>query len=463
MTATPPNRDGLANLLIRMIDGELTANEHAVLVQRLNESRAARDLYREIVLDHAILRWRQCPMQSEFQPEPARAPRRYRSYPIPRFVLALAAALVLIATAWFMMPVEPQTQRQTQPQTADSSQGTSSPVAMLSDVSADAVFADSSAPMNPGNDLSPGPIKLLAGKAQIMFKSTAVVDLAGPCEFEMTGPNQGRLSAGMLNAFVPEHARGFFIDLPDEVRVTDLGTNFDVNVQDSRSEIHVLDGIVFVTVGQDPQIQSQQVHTGATVYIESGVITKMARIDTTVFNAASNRVDLGDDPPGQAIDFHSSPLIYADQRIEQAFGSVRGGIEPGCVLFASAGVADNGDDILGNDNETVDFIEWTTRQPIRLGGYRVLLEPDKEYGGGPRSVGLIRFIIDGRAVDTFHIHGSSGSLVRLLPNGPVTAKHFRLEMTRMTDGPSDSGPRIIEIDSVSVQSIESDASESSKP
>ncbi|MBI1369365.1 MAG: hypothetical protein GC162_12020, partial [Planctomycetes bacterium] len=103
------------------------------------------------------------------------------------------AALLLIAAAllYVFVPSTPHSELPT-PHVA-------APVtyAMLSDVSPDAQFADTDHAL--GSDLA-GPIKLVSGKAQLMFKSAAVVDLTGPCEFEMTGVNRGRLMRGGLSA-----------------------------------------------------------------------------------------------------------------------------------------------------------------------------------------------------------------------------------------------------------------------
>jgi hypothetical protein len=118
-----------------------------------------------------------------------------------------------------------------------------------------AIFADAAAPMNLGRELSAGPIKLLAGKAQVMFNSTAVVDLIGPCEFRMIDDNLGILSGGRLKAYVPVAARGFTIELSDGTRLVDLGTQFFVDAESaSRAVVGVLEGQVRVDVGEDHQM-----------------------------------------------------------------------------------------------------------------------------------------------------------------------------------------------------------------
>jgi len=78
-----------------------------------------------------------------------------------------------------------------------------------------------------------------------MFASAATVDLTGPCEFEMTGPNRGRLTSGSLEAFVPENAQGFTVDLPGGWRVVDLGTRFSLSTrQGGETLVAVKDGSV---------------------------------------------------------------------------------------------------------------------------------------------------------------------------------------------------------------------------
>jgi hypothetical protein len=227
---TGPN--DITPLLSALLDGELDADQRRALSERF-ESDQDVEAYLDWVIVNTFCRRQSGTLVpvgvggsgfgvQDMPPSPML--RRSRSVG----VLALAAALALAATAWFVFTPNPQ------PPTPNPSPATPSPVAMLSDISPDAVFADSSAPMAPGADLPAGPIRLTAGKAQIMFASTAVVDLTGPCEFVMTGPNRGRLAAGMIKAYVPEQARGFTIDLPQGVRVVDLGTAFRVRVDDPR-------------------------------------------------------------------------------------------------------------------------------------------------------------------------------------------------------------------------------------
>jgi len=165
----------------------------------------------------------------------------------PRAVgVALAAALITLAlTVWFALPdfSNPQSEIRNPKSEIRNPQSFAS-VATLTDTNT-AQFAGAAQPMRLGGQLSAGPIRLTSGSAQIMFASTAMVDLHGPCEFEMTGPNRGRLTSGSLKADVPEAAKGFTVDLPNDVEVVDLGTSFDLYVTPDRQvALHVEQGKV---------------------------------------------------------------------------------------------------------------------------------------------------------------------------------------------------------------------------
>ncbi|MBI1368956.1 MAG: hypothetical protein GC162_09920 [Planctomycetes bacterium] len=165
-----------------------------------------------------------------------------------RFVFRISsftlAALFLIAAALYFvfLPSNPPSPNPHPPSPSPAS------FAILSDLSDDAKFADAEHAL--GSDLS-GPIKLTAGRAQLMFKSTAVVDLTGPCEFHMTGPNRGRLTSGGLSAYVPQKAHGFIVDLPHGASVTDLGTRFGAITDAGHTVVRVYQGRVLVDAGDE--------------------------------------------------------------------------------------------------------------------------------------------------------------------------------------------------------------------
>jgi len=212
--------------LLEKIHAAVAAKRFDELETLLLQSPEARRLYLRYTLETVSLRrWAQSRVQGpriRDQGSGTRDQNKTSPMASPRAVgVALAATILLAVTAWFALPdfSNPQSEIRN-PQSFAS-------VATLTNIE-NAAFADTPAPMNLGGSLPAGPIQLTSGTAQIMFASTAVVDLTGPCEFEMTGPNRGKLTAGTLEAFVPESASGFTVDLPGGARVVDLGTRFSL-------------------------------------------------------------------------------------------------------------------------------------------------------------------------------------------------------------------------------------------
>lgn len=72
--------------------------------------------------------------------------------------------------------------------------------------------------------------KLNAGLLEITYDSGAKVILQGPVDYEVSGSNRGRLTAGRVTGLATtDRARGFLIDTPT-ANVLDLGTEFGVEV-----------------------------------------------------------------------------------------------------------------------------------------------------------------------------------------------------------------------------------------
>ncbi|MBI1367503.1 MAG: hypothetical protein GC162_02495 [Planctomycetes bacterium] len=237
MTPSPlaPNDPPLEALLQGALENTLDPAAHAALSDRLLRDEPFRDAYLRMMQLHAMLQWRtaaEAPIIARARAmgftlhRDSLTPTRIGAS--PRSVWYLAAALFALAAALFFvfLPSTPNSELPTPRSNAPAS------FAILSDVSADAQFAGADAERSLGEELT-APIRLATGRAQIMFKSAAVVDLTGPCEFTMTGPNRGKLTAGRLAAYVRPEARGFTVDLPDGARIVDLGTAFDVTIHDA--------------------------------------------------------------------------------------------------------------------------------------------------------------------------------------------------------------------------------------
>lgn len=87
-------------------------------------------------------------------------------------------------------------------------------------------------------------LKLSAGMAEVSFRSGTKTVLTAPIELEVAGDNELKLLRGALTAHVPQEAIGFRVTTKGAV-VTDLGTEFGVNVDDEqRSYVEVFQGRV---------------------------------------------------------------------------------------------------------------------------------------------------------------------------------------------------------------------------
>ncbi|QNN22143.1 hypothetical protein HED60_07610 [Planctomycetales bacterium ZRK34] len=223
--------DRLEQLAERLCEQRLDAADLDALNDLLLDDEARRDYIRHVHL-HAALK-RQVRLQAEPASRMLRPSHSWRGRSIGW--LTAAALIALAVTAWFV------SSSFTTPTQPHDSQSTA--VALLSDTR-DAVFAEGQGAMQLGADLPPGLIDLRSGAAQMMFKSTAVVDLTGPCRLKLTGTNAAELIGGTLNAYVPEAARGFEIRCRG-LRLIDHGTRFVVDAAPSGPvRILVTEGLV---------------------------------------------------------------------------------------------------------------------------------------------------------------------------------------------------------------------------
>ena len=239
--------DDIMTLIDAVLVGSASDAERAQLAERITTEQEVAEQYVRAAHLHAQLRHVLLPGDVAMRPPMAVTQDDARSVHANRIgkwrlvaaVSAIAAVLALMVGSLFFQPDAPApTTEQTKPHVAQ-------PVAILTNMEK-AVFARDGAPMDLGEALSAGSIELVSGTVQVMFNSTAVVDLIGPCEFKMIGENKGRLVNGKLVAFVPPRASGFVIETPNGVRVEDLGTRFTVRVEAGQTHVFVREGKIAV-------------------------------------------------------------------------------------------------------------------------------------------------------------------------------------------------------------------------
>ncbi|MBI1368726.1 MAG: hypothetical protein GC162_08760 [Planctomycetes bacterium] len=339
----------LLRLCTACVEDRLTLEDVATLEVLLRDDPDARDQYIRFMRLNALLeRYNDDDAYQTLRPKAGSASawgsaEVARSKPTPtlsrasrRSVWYAAAALIALAVAVALTIAFRPAAIKTAPDALAA-------VALLSDVSDNAQFSGSSAAPSLGSDLMPGMLALEAGHAQVMFRSGAVVDLSGPCQFEMTGENRGFLHGGQLSAIVPAQAHGFTIDAPRGARVIDLGTEFEAFVdQQQVMDVAVLDGHVAVTGdGQTPAMLA----AGDSRRIERGAIRTTADLlDYARWRVTSR--EFRHDPALLAY-YAFSPAAVSATRIadesehHQSLERLGGVIEPGRLVHTSA-IALNG-------------------------------------------------------------------------------------------------------------------------
>ena len=96
------------------------------------------------------------------------------------------------------------------------------------------------------------PMLLAEGFAEITFDNQARIILQSPAEIEIEDYNQLFLRSGKLSASAPQTARGFVVRTPG-ASVVDYGTEFGVTANAfGRTEAHVFTGKVELRSGSDP-------------------------------------------------------------------------------------------------------------------------------------------------------------------------------------------------------------------
>ena len=206
------------------------------------------------------------------------------------------------------------------------------------------------------------------------------------------------------------------------------------------------------SAGGTRRLARRMVSTGILVVLAAAVLALAASLPAGAGEGSDDTTAPGgyeepvrdDEGPGRAVGFQVSSLVQDTDTPEDAFGNANGAVEPESFIFGDGGVSDNGNQILGDEGETVDFISWQLPEGIPLAGYRLTLSGDGTAQQNNRSAELVRFLVDGDEVDLFDNQAFNGSVNRVFAGGTRVGSDFRVELTRTTSG----GPRLLEIDAL---------------
>lgn len=239
--------DDLAALVSALVDGTIATDDLVRLEDRLRHDRAARDAFRDFMQMESILAWELVNTAAHDGTigggagdrdsgikRTSGAWRRAAAWLVPLLAVAATAAAVAV------IPIMRQRDH-------GAAGGGPQRHARLIDAT-DAQWAGG-ARITVGQGIADGPLRLVAGSAQLRFESGAVVTLNGPSEIEVLGDNRLFLRNGNIIPFVPPAAKGFTVVSPTG-EVIDLGTEFSVSV-DARgqTDVYVIDGEVDVAKG----------------------------------------------------------------------------------------------------------------------------------------------------------------------------------------------------------------------
>ncbi|MBI1369628.1 MAG: hypothetical protein GC162_13360 [Planctomycetes bacterium] len=255
MNAPLMSQDEFHNAAALCLDGVIDEATHARFESALRSDCMFRQLYCELAQTHAALAWTTRWQVSVTDQAPRPLPRDGGS---ARWI-AIAAMVALAAGIGWLYWQRPMERSPVVVLHADGPG-----LAIVTDKQG-AVFADAADSLALGSAVMSEPIRLVRGAAQLMLTSTAVIDLNGPCEVQITGRNEAKLVRGRLEAFVPKEAHGFTVTLPDGGRVIDLGTRFVASADAmGKSTVFVIEGAVKAVRGD----RNALVHVGQVAHFE---------------------------------------------------------------------------------------------------------------------------------------------------------------------------------------------------
>lgn len=227
------------------LEGALSPADTDALARAIREDPAVADIVSEMMMVDTHLRERThrptsvariarsiaATQAASNEPAPVEAPATYRF----RGAVALVAAAIAVAAAvvgigWLTSDVE----EKPQPKFAN--------VVYAEDVQWD------SEPAIAGEDIVGRRVAIGGGKLDLMFDSGAMVNVSGATQMWITNPMRVSMQSGRARIVCPRSAVGFTVALPSGLQIEDLGTEFELRIDDAGiARLFVHDGKVAAT------------------------------------------------------------------------------------------------------------------------------------------------------------------------------------------------------------------------
>ncbi|MCP5537072.1 MAG: FecR domain-containing protein [Akkermansiaceae bacterium] len=180
---------------------------------------------------------RQIPAPTPMVAQPVLTNKRQGSFAKVSVAVAACVAL-LVGLSYFLG-------RQSVPVTPVAEMATHVATITDSDKIADAAGLRIGKPLQTGEVIVPPDSKI-----GIAMRGGARLEVNGPAQLRIDGPEHVFLHSGRVQTYAPEYAHGFAIDT-DEGEIVDLGTRFvTASGTDAGTEIHVLEGLVKARAGE---------------------------------------------------------------------------------------------------------------------------------------------------------------------------------------------------------------------
>ena len=229
------------SIIQRHLDGLTTSEEAEDLSTQIVTNPEIREQYLKAAQLHAALTDEFLAQENLEEPTRRDTPSQKKTVSFHFFAPVGIAALLMLGLLAFFWPKD-------QGNEGHSDEWGSS-IAKIEFLSEDARF-EGEQELTTGSSLEKGWLQLAAGSARLKFRSGAIVTLQAPAAFGIDSPMRSYLEYGKVEVYAPESARDFIV-ATESLEIVDLGTRFEVEVdQDSReSNVAVTEGLVDLHLG----------------------------------------------------------------------------------------------------------------------------------------------------------------------------------------------------------------------